>query len=343
MSRVFVHGLGAVSPAGWGVSPLSEALKQGEPLPTQVLPRPGWEKPLRIRVVPASPTRPAFLAHPRLRRAGAMAQHTVAAALEALGTDAARVQSGELRLGVIVCMMAGGVTYSRRFYEEVLRDPAMASPLIFPETVFNAPASHLSAYLNSPTVNYTLVGDDGMFLQGVALAANWLACGRADACLVVGTEETDWIVADAVRLFRRDTIYTGGAGALYLKSTPNGAMDSPASELAMVTDSFSYTQKQGRADAANKMRAQLPVAAANELICDSTGEGLEHHHGVGQRLTPKAVLGEAFVASAAWQCVAACDLLRRNEFTAANVNTMGANQQAVGARFVSARFIGKPL
>jgi hypothetical protein len=343
MSRVFVHGLGAVSPAGWGVSPLSEAIEKGEPLPTQLLPRPGWEKPLRIRAVPVPPARQAFLAHPRLRRAGAMAQHTVAAALEALGNDSARVQSGELRLGVIVCMMAGEVAYSRRFYEEVLRDPAMASPLIFPETVFNAPASHLSAYLNSPTVNYTLVGDDGMFLQGVALAANWLANDRADACLVVGTEEMDWIVADAVRLFRRDTIYTGGAGALYLRKNSDPVAESPAIELAMVTDSISYTQTQDRADAANKMRAQLPVAAANELICDSVAEGLKDHNGVGKRLAPKAVLGEAFVASAAWQCVAACELLRHNEFAAANVNTVGANQQAIGARFVNAQLVGNRL
>jgi hypothetical protein len=342
MSRVFIHGLGAVSPAGWGVSALTEALKKNEPLPTQSVPRPGWEKPLRIRSVPPSPTRPAFLAHPRLRRAGAMAQHTVAAGLEALGSDVARVQSGELRLGVIVCMMAGGVTYSRRFYEEVLRDPAVASPLIFPETVFNAPASHLSAYLNSPTVNYTLVGDDGMFLQGVALAANWLVNDRADACLVVGTEETDWIVADAVRLFRRDTIYSGGAGALYLKPNLEEATGSPAIELAGVTDSFSYTQTQDRAAAAEKMRAQLPAGAHNELICDSSDADLAHRDRAGNHLAPKAVLGEAFVASAAWQCVAACDRLRRNEFTGANVSTIGANQQAIGARFVRA-LIEKPI
>ena len=123
MSRIFVHGTGAVTPAGWGVSALSEALKNGKPLPVQNFPRPGWEKPLRVRTVPAPAVRPAFLAHPRLRRAGAMAQHTVAAALEALGDDVARVRSGELRLGVIVCTMVGGMTYTRRFYEELLREP----------------------------------------------------------------------------------------------------------------------------------------------------------------------------------------------------------------------------
>ena len=100
MSGIFVHGLGAVSPAGWGVAALREALKKNEPLPVQILARPGWQKNLSVRSAPQPPARPAFLAHPRLRRAGTMSQHTVAAALEALGEDAAQVQSGARRRGV---------------------------------------------------------------------------------------------------------------------------------------------------------------------------------------------------------------------------------------------------
>lgn len=328
MSRIFIHGTGAVSPAGWGVPVLSAALKQGEPLPTQNLARPGWEKSLPVRAVPPPPIRPAFLTHPRLRRAGAMAQHTVAAALEALGADVVRVQSGEIRLGIIVCMMAGGVTYSRRFYEEVLREPETASPLIFPETVFNAPASHVGAFLGSKGINYTLVGDDGTFLQSLALAADWLAGDRVDACVIIGTEEVDWIVADALRLFQPNTIYSGGAGALYLKKETGSGV-----ELAAITDSFIFTKQQKRAEAAVRMRLQLPTGSANELLCDGANDLWTDWP--GRRVAPKMILGEAFVASAAWQCVAACDALRQKEFPAANVSIIGANQQAIGARFIA--------
>ena len=73
--------------------------------------------------------------------------------------------------------MSGCVNYSRRFYDEVLQDPATASPLIFPETVFNAPASHLAGYFASTAMDYTLVGDPCSFLQGTALAADWLETG----------------------------------------------------------------------------------------------------------------------------------------------------------------------
>ena len=282
MSRVFVHGVGAVSPAGWGVPALRAALEKNLPLPTSPLARPGWDKLIFVRAVPPPSARPEFLAHPRLRRASAAAQHVVAAALEALGPDAKRVQRGELRLGVIVCIMAGCVTYSRRFYEEVLKNPPTASPLIFPETVFNAPASHLAAFLNSGGINYTLVGDDGAYLQGLALAAQWLALGQADACVVVGAEELDWIVADAVRHFHRATVHAAGAGAVYLRREV-ASENHP--ELAVVTDSFLFTKKQDRAAAARKMREQLSPADGGRCEQTCHGTGAVHRHGFPARMT----------------------------------------------------------
>jgi hypothetical protein len=260
-----------------------------------------------------------------------MAQHTVAAVLEALGDDAARVQSGALRLGLVVCLMAGGVKYSRRFYEEVLRDPATASPLVFTETVFNATASHLAAFLGSTAMNYTLVGDEGTFLQGLALAADWLEDGHAEGCVVVGAEETDWLIADAMRLFKRSSVYSGGAGALYLKKDTGKAV-----ELEAITDPFPFTRGRNRAEMARQMWSQLNLSVSNrcELLCDSGNGNPAWQDWDGPRLVAKHVLGEAFVAAAAWQCVAACDAVERGEYAAARVCIVGTNQQAIGARFV---------
>jgi len=327
MSAIFIHGLGAVSPAGWGVAALRETMAIHQPLPVQFINRPGWDTQLAIRAVPPPLPRPPFLGHPRLRRAATISQHAIAAALEAVGSDAALVQSGALRLGVIATTMAGSVTYSRRFYEEVLLNPAIASPLLFPETVFNAPASHLAAYLNSPGINYTLVGDDGTFLQGLALAAEWLAEDRVDACVVLGMEELDWIVGDAGRIFQRTSIHAGGAGALYLKK-----QSSARTVLAAITDTFPFTKLQSRAEATRRMRGQLGPGTPTELLCDSANK-TTWPDWPGQRLSPKGILGEAFNASAAWQCVLACDQIVTGQVPAATVSIVGANQQAIGARF----------
>jgi hypothetical protein len=340
VNRIFICGAGAVSPAGWGVDRLSAALNKGEPIPTQTLTRPGWIKPLNFGNVPPPEARPAFFAHPRLRRASVITLHTVTAALEALGDDVVLIQSGALRLGIIVCTMAGSVAYSRRFYEEVLREPRTASPLLFPETVFNAPASHLAAYLGTNGTGYTLVGDNGTFLQGLAVAADWLQDDRADGVVVIGTEEMDWIVTEAMRLFQRQTIRSAGAGAIYLKK---GKTSTAGAELACITDPFLFTQNQNRTEAARKMRMQLPPGGPDELLCLSgqpnpraaAAENLAWRTWPGSRLAPNAVLGEAFAASVAWQCVGACEAIARGQFSAVNVSVVGANQQAIGARFLA--------
>jgi len=89
-----------------------------------------------------STTRPklAFLAHARLRRTSPMSLYAAAAAMEAL-RGASYIPKAGHRLGIIFCVTAGCVQYSRRFYDEAWRNPPTASPLVFPETVFNAPSS----------------------------------------------------------------------------------------------------------------------------------------------------------------------------------------------------------
>ncbi len=339
MSRIFVHGCGAVSPAGWGMEALRQSVTSGVPLATKPTPHPIREKTSPTRPVPSPEPRPSFFGHARLRRASPISQYLVAAALEAVGPDAALVAEGKIRLGVVLCVMSGCVNYSRRFYDETLRDPATASPVVFPETVFNAPASHIAAMIGAPDLNYTLVGDPGTFLQGLALAANWLLEDRVDACLVVGGEECDWLTSTAFHLFSRPLILSDGAGALYLKKDlAAGAL----AELHSVTDSHPYDSMPARAKAAQGVRGQLPCGGSGELLVDGlqnvprfdTAEAKAWRDWPGARLSPKLVLGEGLMAAGAWQCVLAVDALKQNGYTAANVSVVGCNQQAIGAHFL---------
>ena len=333
MSRIFLHGCGAVSPAGWGVPALRAALAAGLPVATQTLVRPGHAQPLTVRRVPAPNPRPAFLAHPRLRRTSPITHFAVGAAVEALGADAARVVAGEIRLGVIYCAFAGCVAYSRRFYDEVLCEPATASPLIFPETVFNAPASHLSTFFGTTAVNYTLVGDQGEAVKALALAADWLLTDRVDGCLVVAAEEADWLTADALRLFTPDVVAGEGAGAIYLRREPAEV------ELAAVSEPQLFLRARGRDEAAKCLDQSLVQAESeDDLLCDGqTGTGADvvetnvWENWTGRRCSPKRVLGEGLGAAGAWQLVVAADALVSGESSRAVVSVIGSNEQAVAA------------
>jgi len=341
MSRIFVAGIGAVSPGGWDVAALRSALSQGEPLPVQSLARPGRDQPLRARLVPAPPVRPEFLAHPRLRRSSPVTHYAAAVALEAVAGLRARAGGKEMRLGVVACLQSGCVQYSCRFYDETLKDPATASPLVFPETVYAAPTSHVAALLQNVVLACSLVGDPSAFLQGVALGAEWLSENRVDACLVIGAEEIHWIIADALRLLDRTAIVAGGAGALCLCRDP---MFSAGVELAAITDAHTFTASRPKAQAAQAMRQQLGEYSPAALLVDGTGnsphtdaaERAAWSDWEGIRLSPKRIFGEGMMAAAAWQCVAACDALAGGQFATANVSLVGANQQAIGARLVRA-------
>lgn len=337
MSRVFVCGMGAVSPAGWSVPSMREALRQGIPLPVDPLPRPGWSKLLRSRPVPAPAGRPPFLSHPRLRRASPITHYAASATLEALA-PLQSMAGNDCRLGVISCLNAGCVQYTCRFWAEALQDPITASPLLFPETVFSAPASHISALLgNTPSV-YTLMGDPGTFLQGLSLAIDWLEHKQVEACVIVGSEEPNWLLADALWHLEHSAILSGGAGALCLSLNPAWSI---GGELTAITSAHTMTPHIDRQTTAQAMRRELPACRPGDLLCDGSSDSHRSSAAelaawgdwTAQRLSPKRILGEGLMAAAAWQCVAGVDALTQGQCTGVNVSLAGGSQQAIGARF----------
>jgi hypothetical protein len=289
---------------------------------------------MRFRRVPKPPVPPPFLRDARLRRTSPVAHFAVAAALEALGPKRLEaVKAGTLRLGLISVIMNGCVNYSSRFYREVLDNPGTASPLVFPETVFNAPSSHLAALLGTPEINYTLVADSAQFIAAFDLAALWLEADEVDACLLVGAEEFDWLTAEGAALLDRSLIIGEGAAALVVEN-------SASSRVALTSVPFS--SQITRLEAARLVRAEfrdtdLTGAVLFDGRCGSRrtdeAEASAWADWVGQRVSVKSVLGEGLGAGSGWQCAAAAGWLAAGRAERALVSAVGSNQQAVGAFF----------
>ena len=333
-TAIVVSGLGVVSPAGWGMDPFWDRLTQGVTLPAQPVQRPGWDRPLRVRLVPR-PTSPLpQLGHPRLRRASTISRHALAAAHEALGADAT---PGDGRLGLLFATMSGSVNYSRRFYQEVLEDPAMASPLLFPETVFNAPASHLASILGA-SVDYTVVGDITSFLDALGVAHGWLHEDKVDRCLVVASEEHDWLTADAIRHFSRRVILAEGAAAICLRR-----QSEPSSQVRIegLTSMRSFQRSDQRVAAARQVRQALPAGNAESLLCDGQQDAarldaadiMAWKGWPGHRLSPKKVFGEGLTAGSGWLCLAALRWLMDAPSGHAYAAVTGLTHQAAAVHF----------
>ncbi len=337
MSRIFVGGIGVVSPAGWGVPAMRKALDAASPLPAQPLDRPGWPKPLRRHPVPDPTPRPAFLSHPRLRRTSPITHYAAGAALEAVEPLKNRGNPSK-RIGIIVCVDGGCVLYSCRFFEEVLKDPTTASPMLFPETVFAALGSSVAALQTETPLLYTLIGDSANFLQGVAMAAEWLLDDRVEVSLVIGAGEINWVLADALWHLDHSAALSAGAGAVALVRDPNLSI---GAELNAITDAHTYSTSLSRKAAAENIRRELPKGSADDLLCDSLNDNFRTNQAElaawrdwrGPRVSVRRILGEGLIAAGAWQCVAAVDAILAGPHPAANVSLVGTNQQAIGARF----------
>jgi len=341
---IAVIGCGAVSPAGWGVDRLIDAVRSRQALPSTQLQGSPSGRPLTLRRVPPPAVRPAFLAQPRLRRSSAISQFCISAALEAMGglrTEAPGL--GARRMGLVFCTMTGSVVYSRRYYEEVLQEPATASPLLFPETVYNAPASHLAAVLGIQGRVHTEVGDAGCYLKALATAEMWLQLRVVDRCLVVAAEESDWLVGDGLSLLSRTAVGAEGAAAMVLCRADE---ERGLARIVALTDPVLYGKRCSPGVAIQEVRRALEAhvdldAGRGRLLVESTG--LNGRLGradeeawkdwQGERWSPKAVLGEAWAAGAAWQCVAAVAGLSAGSFAQSVVSVVGSQENAMGVVF----------
>jgi len=336
--RIAIAGAGVVSPAGWSTTALTDALTRGEPLPTSPQERPGSSTPPAVRAVPDPPEKLPFLRQARLRRTSPITRFLIAACREALGEKrTTAISDGSLRVGVICTVMNACVNYSNRFYSEVLADPSVASPILFPETVYNAPSSHVSAFFGSTEPNDTLVGDTAQFIAGLDLAVQWLTDNRdLDGCLVACAEELDWLSTEGLRIFRKDGTASEGAAALYLERS-----STPEIEIAQITTAHTITNRSPRPQAASAMRRELPTKpgeavllsglTGNQRVDRDESSAWADWSGEHQYVIP--VLGDAMGARVGLQCAAAVGLLRLGLYKNTLISAIGENQQACGAHF----------
>ena len=324
-------GLGWVTPLGAKIEEGWEKLLGGAEAEASTLADSLGERSCQAyQVAPASTAEASR--HPRLRRSSAISRFAVVAGLQALRDAGLELdEASAARTALIFAISNGGVIYTKRFFHEIVKSgAAAASPLLFPETVFNAPASHLAAILGLTGASYTLVGDGAVGILALKMAEDLMANPELDRCLVVGAEEADWLLCDAYRHWRliraapplepfaarpRGMILSEGAGAvvlaregaLTLEQIHPGGNFARRSELARELAVIARDLQTGGA-------TDLVIASANGTFIDAAESAVSANHFAGAAVyTPKPALGESVAAGALWQLICAAQALRRQE------------------------------
>jgi hypothetical protein len=186
--RVFVEGAGVVTVAGSSLPGIWEAVHARRECSICTQEAGGGEWPL-LRV--PEEILGSLASVQRLRRSGRVSLLATAAAQQAV--LAANLPEDAMRdVPVVFVTSDGGVTYSRRFFQGLIGSgPGSGSPLLFPETVYNAPASHVAALLGTNAESLTLVGDATAAVGALARASAMLDANETSRVLVVAANEAD--------------------------------------------------------------------------------------------------------------------------------------------------------
>ncbi len=248
----------------------------------------------------------------RVRRASPLTLYMLAAARQAL---ASIPEVPRDRLGIVASFNTGAVVATRRFFEGVIKSgQRFASPNLFPETVFNSPTSHVAAVLGAAGPCYSLVGDDAAWVNAIRVAATWLASGLVDHALVIGAVELDPIVIDAfVRTGwlpphgRTGYVPSEGAGALLLRhAEPQDNL-----RILQLANGFTYRNRNNAPGSARDCLAQFPDGVVRCHTAQHNWFGRIEEQLPGGKIVTLPYYGDAFVASAAWNTVAAAELACR--------------------------------
>lgn len=342
-----IAGMGWVTPLGSEVASVWKRLLGGEMAAVESISSPlGRAYP--VIPVPAGATTQAPM-HPRLRRSSAISRFAVIAGLAALEDAKLKLDAeSAARTALIFAVSNGGVIYTKKFYHEIVESGSQAaSPLLFPETVFNAPASHLAAILGISGTSYTLVGDGAVGILALKMAEDLMRNDMLDHCLVVGAEEVDWLLCDAYRKWRllrsnppiepfrsppRGTILSEGAGAILLSRKGSILLEKIAagtnfrrqSEAGYAVEKILAELCQGETD--------LVVASANGTFIDAAEDAAVRRNCPSATvLAIKGALGESVGASSLWQTICGVQSLR-TQLVPANLLLRDQNKAEVSTR-----------
>lgn len=187
---IVITGMGAISPFGPGVEALWSALLRGERRTTLI--EPGGALEQAVEGAQVGDWRPADLLGKRglqyLRTSTQFLLGASVLALHAAGLTGDDTRADELGV-TIGCNLVGLQSTADYDYTALSEGPVCTSPMEAPNTLANAPASHLAIRLKARALNTTIASGQCAGLDALGYAARAMREGRAHQIVAGGVEE----------------------------------------------------------------------------------------------------------------------------------------------------------
>ncbi|MBI5885955.1 MAG: hypothetical protein HZB85_05165 [Deltaproteobacteria bacterium] len=341
-TAIVITGIGATSPAGFGSQALWDALVEKRACLTPVDP----PVPKGTgRLCGAIDGIDAFLDDRRWRRAAGISKYSIAAirlALADAGLDAAAWESRET--GLVTAVTHGAIRFTREFHEAVIKEgPAAASPMLFSDSVLNAPAGNASIAFNVRGPAHTVSGDLGAGTLAVSTALKSIRHGGVKVCLAGGAEELDPVVRGVYASLGLLAPKRGSVSIEAMRpfsKEANGFIPGEGACFIVLEEKDSAIERGARIYA-EVLYAKTPLAAARELNTDDWGGTIVFSGANGTSVDAieeaalgrlfnniqtrpdicciKPLVGEAFAASGMMQAAAAAMAIYKGATPPSNI------------------------
>lgn len=338
-SDIVITGIGVAGPAGFGAQALWDALIEKRPCFSPV-PSPKAEG--KERLCAKVKGIDAFLNDRRLRRAAEISKFASAAirlALEDAGIDPGAWVSREA--GLVTAVTHGAIRFTVEFHESLIKEgPASASPMVFSDSVLNAPAGNASIAFNIRGAAHTVIGDLGAGMLSVSTAIKTMRYSGLKVCLAGAAEEFEDVVTGVYS--RLGLLSPEGSGAMRPFSTGhNGFISGEGACFLVLEEKASALERKARIYG-EIAYAKTPLTAARPSDVNGTGETIIFSGANGTRADEKEgatlerlfdgraarpyiccikpLIGESFAASSMMQVAAAAISIQKGVAPPSNID-----------------------
>lgn len=202
---IAITGIGIVSPLGIGREPFWQALLAGN----SALSASNGTAPPTARIQGFDWRE--WVQSPNARRMDELSRCVIAASR--MAQSDAGLQGGDVegdRLGIVLGSAYGNLTGTVEFLTKLFtKGPALASPMLFPTLVLNAPASQAAMEFGATGSNLTVSQLEVSGEHAIALGCDLIRRGRADVVVAGGADEISDILH---RVFSRMSALAGQRG-----------------------------------------------------------------------------------------------------------------------------------
>lgn len=244
MSDIVFTGIGVVSPVGIGKNAFWDCVRRAKSgikritgFDTHMLHSniAGWIDDFDPR---------QFMPPKVYRRLSRISRMAVAASQEAIEDSGLNLKAIDRdRIAVIAGTSYGSISRVDDFYTSLLKDgPRGAEPFLFPETVPNAPASHIAIFYGITGPNTTFCQNEISVENSIMYARNLLIQNQVDIVLVGGADElsqAQYAAYDALGALNRVIVEENGSGS----PIPGGGIVLGEGASILVMERMDYARK----------------------------------------------------------------------------------------------------